>query len=128
VERHRLPLPLGLNTIRRDLETRYGPGTLREVCGSLQRSVSHALRHRQASIEYALRFARGLAAEVADRFVSMYVNRRSIEFGPAGREAVHRFLAEVHAIGLIPDPGPIDFVDPDGSPAPSIEEPAGGST
>lgn len=97
-----LPLPLGVNTIRRDLEDAHGPGTLAEVTALLRQSVEYALEHREASIAYALRFARGMPAELADRFVAMYVNRWTLDFGDVGRSAVRRFLKRCHEHGLAP--------------------------
>lgn len=97
-----LPLPLGVNTVRRDLEDRFGPGTLAEVTALLRQSVEYALANREASIAYALRFARGMPAELADRFVHLYVNRWTLDFGDDGRAAVRRFLKRCHACGLAP--------------------------
>ena len=108
----KLPLPLGGNVIRRDLEERYGPGTLREVTATLLRSVRYAIEHRAEAIDYALRFARGLDRALADRFVAMYVNKHTLDFGPTGREAVRRFLAEAADANLVPRPAVIDFIDP----------------
>jgi 1,4-dihydroxy-6-naphthoate synthase len=106
-----LPLPLGINTIRRDLEAEHGPGTLREVTGMLLESVRYALAHREEAIDHALAFARGMGDELADRFVEMYVNRWTLDFEATGRQAVRRFLDRLHAAGLAPDPGEIDLVD-----------------
>lgn len=111
-QREGLPLPLGLNVIRRSLETAHGQGTLEAVTALLSRSVRHALAHRERSIEYALRFARDLDAARADRFVEMYVNRWTLDFGPDGRAAVRRFLELAHAAGLGGDPEPLVVVGP----------------
>jgi 1,4-dihydroxy-6-naphthoate synthase len=108
--RHGLPLPLGVNAIRRDLDERYGRGTLTEVTTLLRRSVEYALAHREESLAYALGFARGIPAEVADEFIGMYVNRWTIDFGPTGRRAVQVLLESLHEAGLAPDPGAVDFV------------------
>jgi len=111
-DRTRLPLPLGGNVIRRDLEARHGPGTLGEITGLLAASLEFALAHRPDSIAHALQFARDMGADRADRFVSMYVNKWTLDFGPRGREAVRQFLREIHALGLTGDPGEVDFIDP----------------
>ena len=107
---HGVPLPLGVNAIRRDLEPRHGAGTLGEVTGLLRRSVEYALAHREESLAHALAFARGMAAEVADEFVRLYVNRWTVDFGPSGRGAVRTLLGALHRAGLAPDPGEIAFV------------------
>lgn len=104
---HGGPMPLGVNAIRRDLEELHGPGTLLEVARLLRRSVEHALAHRDEAIEYALRFARGIDAATADRFVAMYVNRWTLAFGPEGEAAVRRFLAALAGAGLVPAVDPI---------------------
>ena len=105
-----VPLPLGVNAIRRDLERRYGPGTLGQVTERLRRSIDYALAHRAESLAYALRFARGMTAEVADEFVSLYVNRWTVDFGPSGRRAVRALLVALHRAGLAPDAGEVAFV------------------
>lgn len=107
-----LPLPLGGNVIRRDLEDRFGPGTLREVTAILLRSLNFALEHREQAIDYALTYARGMDRALADRFVAMYVNKHTLDFGPVGRRAVCRFLDEAAAAGLAPATGGVDFIEP----------------
>jgi len=107
-----LPLPLGGNVIRRDLDNRYGVGTLAEVTATLGRSLRYALEHREEAIDYALTYARGMDRALADRFVAMYVNKHTLDFGPTGREAVRRFLAEAAQAGLAPGPASVDFIDP----------------
>ncbi len=108
---HQLPLPLGVNAIRLDLDEQYGPGTLGEVTAILLRSVKHALAHRQEAITHARCYARDMPDELVDRFVGMYVNRWTLDFGASGREAVRVFLGETSRAGLTPDPGPVAFVD-----------------
>jgi len=110
--RTHLPLPLGGNVIRRDLETRYGPGTLREVTGALLRSLQFALEHRDEAIDYALNYARGMDRALADQFVAMYVNEHTLDFGPTGREAVRLFLSDAREAGLVPQLAGVDFIDP----------------
>lgn len=94
-----LPLPLGVNALRKDL----GPQTLTEVAAILRRSIAYGLEHRQEALEYALQFGRGLDRQKADRFVGMYVNHRTEDLGSEGREAIAQFLARGHAAGLIPE-------------------------
>jgi 1,4-dihydroxy-6-naphthoate synthase len=110
--RHDLPLPLGVNAIRRDLADRFGSGTPGEVTALLRRSVEYALAHRAESLAYALGFAPGLAAEVVDEFVGLYVNQWTLDFGSTGRRAVQTLLDSLHEAGLAPDPGSVDFVAP----------------
>jgi len=93
-----LPLPLGANAIRRDL----GAKAIRDVNRLLLASIRYGLEHRQEALEHALGFGRGLDAQMADRFVGMYVNDWTLDFGPRGREAVAELLARGHAAGVIP--------------------------
>ena len=93
-----LPLPLGGNAVRRDL----GPELIARVSRALGRSIAYALDHREDALTDAMRFARGLPREKADRFVSMYVNDWTRSYGERGREAVRLFLARGHAAGALP--------------------------
>ncbi len=101
-----LPLPLGGNVIRRDL----GPETMRQVSAMLHASIAHALANRRAAVAYAEQFSRGLDREQTDRFVGMYVNQLTLDYGPRGRAALERFFAEAFDRGLIPGRVPIEFV------------------
>ena len=92
-----LPLPLGANAIRKDL----GEQVIREVEDLLYASIQYGLEHRQEALEYALQFGRGLNRDSADRFVGMYVNDWTLDFGPRGREAVAELLRRGHAAGVI---------------------------
>ncbi len=109
-EQHGLPLPLGINTVRRDLDDVHGPGTMHEVAALLSQSLDYALDHRAESVAYALEFARDMSSELADEFIGLYVNSWTLDFGPRGRQAVEVFLGELHAAGLTPAAGSIDFV------------------
>jgi 1,4-dihydroxy-6-naphthoate synthase len=102
-----LPLPLGGNAIRRDLADE-APA----ICRILLESIRYALDHRQEAVAYALNYARDMNAELADRFVGMYVNDYTLDFGESGRRAVARLMREAADAGLIPDPGRVDFVHP----------------
>lgn len=104
------PLPLGVNVVRRDLESLHGPGTLVEIADLLERSVQHALANREKSIEYAMRFGRGIDRKVADRFVELYVNRLTVDAGPAGLEAVQRLFREASDRGLVPAAADVVFI------------------
>ena len=102
-----LPLPLGCNVIRRDL----GPDTMRQVSRVLHDSIAHALSHRAPAIEYALQYGRGLDQDRTDRFVGMYVNELTLDYGERGRAAVERLYAEAYEKRLIPKPVPVEFVE-----------------
>lgn len=104
-----LLLPLGVNAVRRDLESRCGTGTIARVCDALERSVRYAVAHRDEGVRRALRSARGIDAETADRFVALYVNRWSIDLGDAGRRAVERLISEAAAAGLLPAGASVAF-------------------
>jgi 1,4-dihydroxy-6-naphthoate synthase len=93
-----LPLPLGANAIRKDL----GPETIRDVHRLLRKSIAYGLEHREEALSYAMSFGRGLNRAKADQFVGMYVNQWTLDFGPVGRQAVARLLAEGHKGGVIP--------------------------
>ncbi len=102
-----LPLPLGGNVVRRDL----GPEVMRQISKLLKESIRYALSHRDAALDYALRYARDMDKGLADRFVGMYVNDWTLDYGPRGREAVRRLLDEGHKAGVIPAPVAVEFVD-----------------
>jgi 1,4-dihydroxy-6-naphthoate synthase len=106
-EKTGLPLPLGGNVVRRDL----GEATIGEISRLLKESIRYALAHRDEALEYALRYARDMDVSLADRFVAMYVNDWTLDYGPRGREAVRRLLAEGHRAGVIPEPVNVEFVD-----------------
>ncbi len=100
-----LPLPLGGNAIRRSL----GPELMSSVGGALRESIQYALDHRDEALAYAMQFARDLDSQLADRFVGMYVNERTLDYGPDGREAVRRLLEMGHAAGIISLESRVDF-------------------
>ncbi|MBI4178203.1 ABC transporter substrate-binding protein [bacterium] len=85
-----LPLPLGVNVIRRDL----GPERIALISRLFSESVAYAFAHRSESLDYAMKFSRGLAKPSADRFVGMYVNDLTVDMGERGRAAIRRFLGE----------------------------------
>lgn len=102
-----LPLPLGGNTIRRDLGSE---AEIREVADVLKNSIEYSLAHREQAVAYALEFARDMGTDLADRFIGMYVNDWTLDYGDTGRRAVRELLARAHQAGLTPDAGQIDFV------------------
>jgi 1,4-dihydroxy-6-naphthoate synthase len=102
-----LPLPLGANAIRRDL----GAATIRDVQRLLHESIKYGLDHRKEALDHALQYGRDLDRGQADKFVGMYVNDWTLDFGPRGREAVRRFLAMGHEAGVLPALVTPEFVD-----------------
>lgn len=100
-----LPLPLGGNTVRRDLEE-----LIPTVSRLLQESIRYGLEHRQEAVEYSLQFGRGLDLAMADEFVGMYVNARTLDYGDDGRESVRLFLQRAADMGVIPAMPKLDFV------------------
>jgi 1,4-dihydroxy-6-naphthoate synthase len=101
-----LPLPLGGNAIRRTL----GEETLRITTNALRDSIQHALDHREEALSYAMQFARDLDASLADQFVGMYVNERTLNYGEDGREAIRKLLEMGFDRGIIPIRAEVDFV------------------
>jgi len=102
-----LPLPLGANAIRKDL----GEKTIDEVQKLLYASIKYGLDNREEALAYALQYGRDLDQQKADKFVGMYVNDRTLDFGPAGREAVTKFLAMGHEQGILPERIVPEFVE-----------------
>jgi len=102
-----LPLPLGANAIRKDL----GQQTIREVQQLLHASIKYGLDHRQEALDYALQYGRDLDQQKADKFVGMYVNDLTLDFGPKGREAVALFLKMGHEQGILPELIVPEFVE-----------------
>jgi 1,4-dihydroxy-6-naphthoate synthase len=100
-----LPLPLGGNAVRRSL----GPQLMSQVASALRESIQYALDHREEALAYAMQFARDLDPQMADKFVGMYVNERTLDYGPDGREAVRRLLDMGHKAGIIPQEAAVEF-------------------
>ncbi|MEM9753911.1 MAG: MqnA/MqnD/SBP family protein [Planctomycetota bacterium] len=107
-----LPLPLGGNAIRRDL---VESGEAPVICRVLLDSIEHALANREEAVAFALNYARNMGADLADRFVGMYVNQWTMDYGDRGRAAVSQLMKEGVAAGLIPalpGNGEVDFIEP----------------
>ena len=102
-----LPLPMGGNAIRRDL----GTETIKEVSGLLKESIQYSLDNREDALQYAMQFARDMDPALADRFVAMWVNELTLDYGERGREAVQRLLVEGHERGIIPHSVDVEFVE-----------------
>jgi 1,4-dihydroxy-6-naphthoate synthase len=101
-----LPLPLGGNAIRKDL----GGQAMEEVTALLKKSIKYGLDHRQEALAHALQYGRDLDTAKADRFVGMYVNDWTLDFGPRGREAVATLLRRGFEEGIIPRPVDLEFI------------------
>jgi 1,4-dihydroxy-6-naphthoate synthase len=101
-----LPLPLGINVARRDI----GDGQLQELSDVLAASIEAGLDNRPAALEYAMQFGRGLDPALTDRFVGMYVNRLTQEYGDEGRQAVEELLSRAQREGAITQEVRIEFV------------------
>jgi len=101
-----LPLPLGGNCVRRDL----GEEKIRELSRILKESIQYSLDHREEAVAYALEFGRGLDVPLADKFIGMYVNEYTLDYGDKGREAIRLFLKEGEAAGMIHESYTLDFV------------------
>lgn len=93
-----LPLPLGVNVVRKDL----GPDVVTEVSRCMRESISAGLNNRPKALEYALQFARGMEEATSDEFVGMYVNERTLDMGEEGVKAIRLFLSEGARIGMVP--------------------------
>ena len=106
-ETHGLVLPLGGNAVRRSL----GAKSLKIVTKAVHDSIQHGLDHREQALEYAMQFARDLDSRLANRFVSMYVNDRTLDYGADGRKAIHKLLDLGYEKGIIPIAPKVDFVD-----------------
>ena len=105
-EKTGLPLPLGGNVVRRDL----GDATMKEISRLLKISIQYGLDHRREALDYALRYARDMDVTLADKFVGMYVNEWTLDYGERGRAAVRKLLDEAHKAGVIPRPVAVEFV------------------
>jgi 1,4-dihydroxy-6-naphthoate synthase len=102
-----LPLPLGGNVIRRDL----GKEDIREISRLLRESIQYALIHREEALKHAMQFARDLDVATADKFVGMYVNERTLDYGMEGRQAVQTLFDRAYSARLIPAPIKAEFAE-----------------
>lgn len=102
-----LPLPLGGNIVRKDL----GEQNMKTVTRLLQEGIKYSLAHRKEALEYAMQFARDLKQEQADKFVGMYVNELTVDYGERGREALRRLFKMAFEKGIIDREIKVEFVD-----------------
>lgn len=105
-EKTGLPLPLGGNVVRKDL----GHGIISEASRLIRESIHYGLQHRKEALTYALQYGRDLDQGLADKFVGMYVNDWTVDYGEKGRKAVQMLLTEGHKAGVIPHPIEVEFV------------------
>jgi 1,4-dihydroxy-6-naphthoate synthase len=101
-----LPLPLGGNVVRKDLP----PEVRRDISEILHESIRYGLQHRASGVEHAMPLARNMQRDLVDRFIGMYVNDFTLDFGDVGRRAVHELLASAHSANIIPAPVSLEFV------------------
>ncbi len=106
-DRTGLPLPLGGNVVRKDL----GKPVMAEVSRLIRQSIQYGLDHRREALDYALKYARDMDVSLADKFVGMYVNDWTLDYGDRGRAAIRKLLDEGHRAGIIPSPVEVEFVE-----------------
>ena len=102
-----LPLPLGGNAVRRDL----GPDMMKKLARLQKASIAYGLDHRKDALDHSMKYARGLTRDTADKFVGMYVNQRTLDYGEDGKKAVKEFLTQAFEKKLIPQMPIIAFID-----------------
>ena len=100
-----LPLPLGANAIRRDL----GAEKIRRITSLIKQSIQYSLEHREGGLAYAMNYARGMETELADRFVDMYVNHYTLDYGEKGRAGVRELMDRGYKSGVIPHQVNVEF-------------------
>lgn len=102
-----LPLPLGANVVRKS----FGKPMCSRLNKILRESIEYGLTHRREAVRHSMQWGRGMDEALADKFVGMYVNDLTRDFGDRGRRSVERFLAEAHAMGFLPKPVALEFVE-----------------
>jgi 1,4-dihydroxy-6-naphthoate synthase len=105
-ENEGLPLPLGGNVIHK----RFAPATRKAVSDVLTASIQYSLDHRPEAVQHALQYARDMGRDLADKFVGMYVNHWTLDYGAKGRESIRRFLSQGFEKGLVPEQPELQFV------------------
>ena len=105
-ENEGLPLPLGGNVIHK----RFDPATRRSISGILTASIQYSLDHRPEAVQHALQYARDMGRDLADKFVGMYVNHWTLDYGEKGRESIRRFLKRAYESRIIPHRQELEFV------------------
>ncbi len=105
-ENNGLPLPLGGNVIHK----RFAPDVRKKISDTLTASIQFSLDHRPEAVQHALQYARDMGTDLADKFVGMYVNHWTLDYGDKGRESIRRFLGQAFERGLIPHRQELEFV------------------
>ena len=106
-ENESLPLPLGGNVIHK----RFEPAARKEISDILTASIRYSLEHRADALRHALQYARDMGLQLADKFVGMYVNHWTLDYGEPGRESIRRFLGRAFERGLLPHRQELEFVE-----------------
>jgi 1,4-dihydroxy-6-naphthoate synthase len=106
-ENQGLPLPLGGNVIHK----RFAPAVRKTISDILTGSIQYSLDHRPEAVQHALQFARDMGRDLADKFVGMYVNHWTLDYGERGRESIRRFLGQAFECGLIPNRQELEFME-----------------
>ena len=101
-----LPLPLGGNVIHK----KFAPATRKQISDTLTASIQFSLNHRPEAVQHALQYARDMGRDLADKFVGMYVNHWTLDYGERGRESIRRFLGQAFERGLLPHRQKLEFV------------------
>jgi 1,4-dihydroxy-6-naphthoate synthase len=101
-----LPLPLGGNVIKRDL----GERMMKRIASDIKKSIQYGLDHREEAMAYAMQFSRGLDTNRVDRFIGMYVNELTLDYGSEGKQAVRKLLSEAHKKKIIPERVALEFI------------------
>ena len=105
-DQNQLPLPLGCNVIRRDL----GMDQMRQISSILKESILFSLKNRDEAVAYALEYGRGLDLDLADKFVGLYVNNWTVDYGPTGRKAIRSFFTQAQQANLTPPITTLEFI------------------
>ena len=105
-ENNGLPLPLGGNVIHK----RFAPEVRKQISDTLTASIQFSLDHRPEAVQHALQYARDMGRDLADKFVGMYVNHWTLDYGDKGRESIRRFLGQAYERGIIPHRQELEFV------------------
>jgi 1,4-dihydroxy-6-naphthoate synthase len=105
-EQDGLPLPLGGNVIHK----KYAPALRKQISDTLTASIQYSLDHRPEAVQHALQYARDMGRDLADKFVGMYVNHWTLDYGEKGRESIRRFLGQAYERGIIPHRQELEFV------------------
>jgi 1,4-dihydroxy-6-naphthoate synthase len=105
-----MPLPLGGNAIKKDIDFRLKDGSIHKITSLLLESIEYAMAHREKSLAWANQWGRGIDMACTDEFVEMYVNKWTLDFGDTGKKAVQRFLNDAAQVGAVAEISNVEFV------------------